>query len=79
MSIVQIATSIIEALTSALTGLLGPLAEGIKNAFVALFMDKTGDTQSISIFGIVMLIFGGIALAIGISRLVFNIIRSKVG
>lgn len=79
MTVTEIATSIINAITSALTGLLGPIATAIKDAFVALFMDNHGDTTTLSTFAIVMLVFGGIALAFGISKLVYNLIRSKVG
>lgn len=83
MTVAQIASAIIEALTSGLSGIITAVPEAIVSAFQALFMTTTGTgesaTTSLSVFGTVMLIFGGIALAFGITKLIFNVVRSKVG
>lgn len=83
MTATQIASDIIGALTSGLSGLISAVPNAIKDAFNALFITTTGEGASaashVSSFAIVMLVFGGIALAFGLTKLVYNLIRSKVG
>lgn len=82
MTVTQIASSIMEALTSALVGengILTRVPQGIKNAFEGLFITTSGDTSALSTFAVVMLVFGGIALAFGITKLVFNLVANKIG
>lgn len=83
MTASQIANDIIGALTSGLSGLISAIPNAIKDAFTALFTTTTGEGASavtkVSDFAIVMLVFGGIALAFGITKLIYNLIRSKVG
>lgn len=83
MTATQIANDIIGALTSGVSGLISTVPNAIKDAFDALFITTTGSgetaTQNISTFAVVMLIFGGVALAFGLTKLVYNLIRSKVG
>lgn len=81
MTVTAIASAIMEALTSALVGQNGILTvvpNGIKTAFESLFI-TSGETASLSTFAIVMLVFGGIALAFGITKLVFNLVANKIG
>lgn len=86
MTISAIAGQIVEALTSALTGsngLLQKIPEGIKTAFESLFLTTTGTGESavtsMSTFAVVMCIFGGVALAFGITRLIWQLVARKVG
>lgn len=82
MSVSALASAIMTALTSALVGSNGILTvvpAGIVTAFDALFLTGTGDSQTISNFATVMLVFGGIALAFGITKLVFNLVSNKIG
>lgn len=83
MSVATIAGDIIGALTSGLTGLVSAIPTAIKDTFMNLFFDTTGTgesaTQHVSSFAIVMLVMGGIALAFGLSKLVYNLVASKVG
>lgn len=83
MDVAAIAKQIIDALTSGLTGLVKVVPESIKSTFENLFLTTTGTgeqaTTSVSTFAIVMLVFGGVALAFGITKLVFHLVRSKIG
>lgn len=82
MTVSAIATAIMEALTSALVGSNGILTvvpAGIKSAFEALFITTGENSSSLSTFAVVMLVFGGIALAFGITKLVFNLVANKIG
>lgn len=82
MSVSALATAIMTALTSALVGSNGILTvvpQGIVTAFEALFISGTGESASLSVFATVMLVFGGIALAFGITKLVFNLVANKIG
>lgn len=82
MSVSALASAIMTALTSALVGSNGILTvvpAGIVTAFDALFLTGTGENQTLSNFATVMLVFGGIALAFGITKLVFNLVSNKIG
>lgn len=79
MAVSEIASSIIGALTSGLTGLVSAIPNAIKETFTNLFFDGTGDAQTMSGFAIVMLVFGGIALAFGLSQLVYHLVTKKIG
>lgn len=64
----QIIGILVEGLTQMATG----IGEGL-NSFVSnIFLTTNGDTQSLSVFGTIVVVFAGIALAIGIGRLVLN-------
>lgn len=81
MTVSAIASAIMEALTSALVGengILTKVPQGIKTAFETLFIDS-GSTPALSVFATVMLIFGGVALAFGITKLIFNLVANKIG
>lgn len=65
-----------------LVGGIGELGSGIGtgvNQFVTdlfLTVSETGDVTGLSTFGGVAAIFGGIGLAVGLTTLIFNWIRS---
>lgn len=78
---VYIASILIEFI-KLLVGGISELAKGIGtgvNGFVKdlfLVVDAQGAISGLSTFGGVVAIFGGIALAVGITKLIFNWIRS---
>lgn len=81
MAVADLASAIMAALTSALVGengILTKVPQGIKTAFETLFIDS-GTTPALSVFATVMLVFGGIALAFGITKLIFNLVANKIG
>lgn len=74
MTAEAIGSAIIGALTSGL-GMIETVAGAILGGFETLFITESG----LSVLAIVMLTFGGVALAIGVGRLVLRLVRSKVG
>lgn len=79
MSIANIITAVTDALLGALTSFVTAIPGAIKSAFEALFFDGTGSSQTVSAFASVLLIFGGITLAMGITKWVTHLVRKKVG
>lgn len=72
-----IAEQIISNLLSGLTEILSAVPQAIVTAFTNMFLNSGGTT--LNTFAIVMLVFGGIALAFGITKLVYNLVARKVG
>lgn len=71
-------TEFIGLLAGGLSALAGGIGSGIQQYVTDLFL-KTGENGSItglSTFGGVVGIFGGIALAVGLTTLIFNWVRS---
>lgn len=71
---VSILGDMIGLLTGGLTGFATGIGTGIQTLVSSLFIASNG--TSLSVFGAVICIFGGIALAIGLSRLIFQWIAS---
>lgn len=72
----NILTQIIELLTGGLTAIAGAIGEGLSEMVSKIFLTGTGETQSLSVFGSVIVIFAGVSLAIGLSRWVTNFVAS---
>lgn len=72
-------TEIINLLVGGITGISAGIGEGLSALAKDMFLTGAGtesDPYKLSIFGGLIAVFGGIALAIGLSRLVFNWITS---
>ncbi len=83
MDVSTISSSILGALKSGLS-FVGELANGVKDGILRMFTDGTitegvYSPTNISTVGIILLVFGGVALAFGICKLCFHIFRSKIG
>lgn len=65
-----IVTQIIAILVSGIKGLATGIGEGLSALVNAIFFTTQGDSQVMSTFGILVCVFAGISLAIGLSRLV---------
>lgn len=74
-----IITEIIEILTGGIVGISGAIGGGLNDLVQSLFFTTTGDTTSMSMFGIMVCVFAGIGLAIGLSRLVVSWLGSLGG
>lgn len=74
----NILSEFIELLTSGITKLGTGIGSGVNNFVQDLFleMSETGDVVGLSTFGGVSAIFAGVGLAVGLTTLVFNWIRS---
>lgn len=69
-------TEIIQLLVGGITGIAEGVGTGLQNLVSSIFIETTGETQSLSVFGGMVVIFAGVALAIGLSRWVVNWLTS---
>lgn len=69
-------TEFVGILVAGITDLATGIASGVVAMAKALFLDTTGETMKLSIFGGIIGIFGGIALAIGITTRVYMWVTS---
>lgn len=80
MTGVQIVQAVIEILVSGLTQLATGIGSGVSALAKALFFETVGTgetaTQQLSVFGTLIIVFAGISLAIGLSRLIFHWLSS---
>lgn len=72
-------TEIIELLVGGISGIATGIGQGLGNLTKSIFLDGTGTDAApykLSIFGGVIIVFAGVSLAIGLSRLVVNWVTS---
>lgn len=74
-----ILTSIIEILVGGITGIAEGIGAGLSTLATSIFLQGEGETQTLSTFGVLVVVFAGISLAIGLSRLVVRWISSLGG
>lgn len=67
---------IITLLVSGITQLATGIGSGVKALVEAIFLDTTGNTMALSTFGGIVVVFAGIALAVGLSRWVMHFVTS---
>lgn len=72
-------TEIISLLTGGITGMATGIGEGLSSLVTAIFLEGTGETLALSVFGGVIAIFAGISLAVGLSKLVVRWVSSLGG
>lgn len=76
----QLLNQIVELLVGGITGMATGLGKGINQYVTDLFIvTAEGGGMSLSSFGGMVAIFGGIALAVGITRRIFNWLISLGG
>lgn len=71
-----ILNEIVSLLTAGITGIATGIGAGLQDLVTSIFLEGTGETQTLSIFGGVVIVFSGVALAIGLSRWVMNFLTS---
>lgn len=80
MSGVQIMQAIIEILVGGISGVATGIGQGLSTLAQSVFLQTTGTgesaTTSLSTFGVLVVVFAGISLAIGLSRWVVNFVAS---
>ena len=80
MTGVQIMQAIIEILVGGISGVATGIGQGLSTLAQSVFLQTTGSgesaTTSLSTFGVLVVVFAGISLAIGLSRWVVNFIAS---
>lgn len=80
MSGTQIMQSIIEILVGGITQVAQGIGSGLSTLAQSVFLQTTGEgaqaTTTLSTFGVLIVVFAGISLAIGLSRWVVNFVAS---
>ena len=80
MTGVQIMQAIIEILVGGISGVATGIGQGLTTLAQSVFLTTTGTgadaTTTISTFGVLVIVFAGIALATGLCRWVVNFITS---
>lgn len=80
MTGVEMMKSIIEILVGGITEMAKGIGGGLSSLAQSIFLSTTGEgasaTTSLSTFGILIVVFAGISLAVGLSRWVVNFVAS---
>lgn len=80
MTGVQIMQAIIEILVGGISGVATGIGQGLSTLAQSVFLQTTGTgdsaVTSLSTFGVLVVVFAGISLAIGLSRWVVNFVAS---
>lgn len=76
MSGVEILNAIIEILVGGISGVATGIGEGLSTLAQSIFLTGTGASQTLSTFGVLIVCFAGISLAVGLSRWVVNFVSS---
>ena len=80
MTGVQIMQAIIEILVGGISGVATGIGQGLSTLATSVFLQTTGEgaqaATSLSTFGVLVVVFAGISLAIGLSRWVVNFVAS---
>lgn len=75
----QILSAIIEILVSGITNIARGLGQGVSNIVEYMFLTtntETGAITGLSTFGILIITFAGISLALGLCRLIYQFLTS---
>lgn len=76
MTGVEIVSSIVQTMTAGITGIATGIGEGLSSLATSIFLTGTGESQTISVFGTLIVVFAGISLALGLCRLVYQWLTS---
>lgn len=76
MSGITIMQEIVKILVSGITEVSKGIGGGLSSLAESIFLTGSGESQTLSVFGILIVVFAGISLAIGLSRWVVNFVTS---
>lgn len=71
-----IVESIIDTLTSGIVGIGEGIGQGLSSLAESIFLTGTGESQTISVFGTLIIVFAAISLGLALCRWVLNFITS---
>lgn len=71
-----ILTSVIEILVGGISGIAEGVGGGLSTLATSIFLTGSGETQTLSTFGVLIVVFAGISLAMGLCRWVVNFVTS---
>jgi len=72
----EIVSEIITILTAGITQTASAIGAGLSDLVKGIFMTGTGDNETLSTFGIVVLAFAGVSLALSLCRLIYEFVTS---
>lgn len=72
MTGVEILQQVVQVLVGAIVPMAEAVGAGLSALATSIMLTGEGESQTISVFGNFILVFGGIALAVGLGRLVLN-------
>lgn len=76
MSGSAIVTAIIEILVSGISGIATGIGSGFSTLAESIFLQKVGETTSLSVFGTLIIVFAAISLGLALCRWVLNFVTS---
>ena len=76
MTPAEIVQEIVEILVAGITQLGSGIGSGIQSFATALAFQGTGENQTLSVYFILVLVFAGIALAVGLTTRIFTWLSS---
>lgn len=71
-----ILTEIIGILVGGISGVADGLGQGLSTLASSIFLSGSGETQSLSAMGTLIVVFAGISLALGLARWTLNFVTS---
>lgn len=72
----NILSEIVSLLTGGIVGIAEGIGGGLQELVTNMFVQTEGETTSLTVFGGLIIVFAGVSLAIGLSRLVYNWLTS---
>ena len=76
MTGVEILQAIIQILVGGISGVATGIGTGLSTLATSIFLTGTGAEQTLSTFGVLIVCFAGISLAVGLCRWVVNFVTS---
>lgn len=72
----NILNEIIQILVGGISGYATGIGQGLQTLATEIFLEGTGDNQTLSVMGTLIVVFAGIGLAVSLSRWVLNFVTS---
>lgn len=72
----ELMTEIISLLVGGIVELGQGIGQSLSSLATSVFLTGTGDTQTLSVFGTLVVIFAGVSLAFGLTRWILNFCTS---
>lgn len=79
MTATEIMSQVIQIITGGVVQVGAAIGEGVSALVQSIAFTGTGETQEMSTFFILVLIFAGVSLALGLARLILNWIQGLGG
>lgn len=71
-----ILSEIVTLMVGGISGIAQGIGGGLSTLATSIFLTGSGETEKLSVFGGLVVVFAGISLAVGLSRWVLNFVTS---